>query len=73
MKNVKSRTRTLLTDEHWEGCMQITTGNEFDIERLMNQKQCKISHKNRYSKTSLIRCQLIQNTVQFEVSLVPWS
>jgi hypothetical protein len=45
MKNVKSRTRTRLADEHLEGCMRIaTTEIKPDIERLLKQKQCQMSH-----------------------------
>jgi hypothetical protein len=44
MKNVKSRTRTRLTDEHLEGCMRIaTTEIKRDIERLLKHEQCQIS------------------------------
>jgi hypothetical protein len=45
MKNVKSRTRTRLTEEYLEGCMRIATSEiEYDIERLLKQKQCQIFH-----------------------------
>jgi hypothetical protein len=41
MNNVKSRTRTRLTDEHLEGCMRIAmTQIKPDTDRLIKQKQC---------------------------------
>jgi hypothetical protein len=40
MKNVKSRARTRLTDEHFEGYMRIaTTVIKPDTERLLKLKQ----------------------------------
>jgi hypothetical protein len=43
MKNVKSRTRTRLTEEHLEGCMRIaTTEIKHDTVGVLNQKQCQI-------------------------------
>jgi hypothetical protein len=45
MKNIKSETRTRLTDEHLEGCVRIvTTEIKPDIEGLLKQKQCQIFH-----------------------------
>jgi hypothetical protein len=43
MKNVKSRIRTRLTDEHLEGRMRIaTTEIKHDTGKLLKQKQCQI-------------------------------
>jgi hypothetical protein len=43
MKNVKSRTRIGLTDEHLEGCMRIAiTEIKLDSERLLKEKQRQI-------------------------------
>jgi hypothetical protein len=45
MKDTKSRTKTRLTDEHLEGCMQIaTTEIGSDIEMLRNENRCQIFH-----------------------------
>jgi hypothetical protein len=42
MKNVRSRTKTRLTDEHLGGCMRIaTTEIKPDFERLLKLKQCQ--------------------------------
>jgi hypothetical protein len=44
--NVKSRTRTRLTDEHLEGCMRVATaGIEPGIERLLRQMCRQMSHQ----------------------------
>jgi hypothetical protein len=46
MKNIKSRTRMHLTDEHLEGCAggmsNAATEIKPDIERPLKQKQCQI-------------------------------
>jgi hypothetical protein len=40
MKNVRSRTRTRLTDKHLDGCMRIATREiETILERLLKQKR----------------------------------
>lgn len=45
MKNVKSKIRTRLTDQHLEDTLRIaTTGILPDIEALVKQKQCQVSH-----------------------------
>jgi hypothetical protein len=45
MKNVKSRTRTRLTDECVEGYVWIAaTEIKSDIERFIKQMQCQSSH-----------------------------
>lgn len=45
MKNMKSKTRTRLTDRHLEETLRIaTTQIKPDIETLIKQKQCQISH-----------------------------
>jgi hypothetical protein len=44
MKNVKSRSRTRLTDEHLEGRMLIATEINHDKEKLLKQEQCQIYH-----------------------------
>ena len=45
MKHVKSRIRTRITDAHLEGCLQIAiTDIKPDIDKLVQQKMCQISH-----------------------------
>jgi hypothetical protein len=45
MKTVKSRTKTRLLEEHQEGCIRVaTTTIKPDIEILLKQKRCQISH-----------------------------
>jgi hypothetical protein len=54
MQNVKSRSRTRLTDEHLEGCTRMaTTGIITDAERLLKQNQCHTLHLDLRCK----RCQ----------------
>jgi hypothetical protein len=44
-KNVKSRPKMFLNDEHVEGCMRIATREiKPDTERLLKQKHCQIYH-----------------------------
>jgi hypothetical protein len=42
IKNVKSRTRTRLTDDHLHGYMRIATEIKRDSERLLKQKHCQM-------------------------------
>jgi hypothetical protein len=45
MKDIRSRIRMRLPDKHLKGCMQIVaTEIQPDIERLLKQKQCQMSH-----------------------------
>ena len=45
MKNVKSKSRSLLTDNHLSGVLRIATSStRADIDTLCKQKQCQISH-----------------------------
>ena len=45
MKNVKSKYRSLLTDNHLSGVLRIATSStRADIDTLCKQKQCQISH-----------------------------
>jgi hypothetical protein len=38
MKNVKSRIRMHVTDEHLKGCMPITTETKHDVEPFLKEK-----------------------------------
>ncbi|XP_067123968.1 general transcription factor II-I repeat domain-containing protein 2-like [Centruroides vittatus] len=45
MKHTKSKIRTKISDEHLEGCLRIaTTSIEPDIDALVSQQQCQMSH-----------------------------
>ncbi|XP_023227897.1 general transcription factor II-I repeat domain-containing protein 2A-like [Centruroides sculpturatus] len=45
MKHTKCKIRTKISDEHLEGCLRIaTTSIEPDIDALVAQQQCQISH-----------------------------
>ena len=45
IKNVKSKSSSLLTDKHLSGVLRITTSStRADIDTLCKQKQCQISH-----------------------------
>lgn len=45
MKQIKSRGRSRLTDEHLEGNLRIAVSNiEPDIDRLVKNRQCQVSH-----------------------------
>lgn len=45
MKNMKSKMRTRLTDEHLENSLRIATSNiKTDIDKLVKNKQCQTSH-----------------------------
>jgi len=45
MKNTKSKSRSLLSDEHLVGSLRIATSTvAADVDYLCKQKQCQISH-----------------------------
>ena len=46
MKNVKTHTKSKLTDEHLTGILRIATSSvPADIDHLCKQKQCQTSHQ----------------------------
>jgi len=45
LKNVKAKTRSVLTDEHFSGIHRIAASTvAADVDFLCKQKQCQISH-----------------------------